>query len=224
VSLPRRFRYCGFTHVRGGETPSEIEGHREAIFEWLKGRFELYHVMSEETADSGRHVQWYGETNIEWSKADTNVHGKKGLLGKHIPETMRAKHAKRWSHETAKKSREENALYVGKGGMYVVVSDGDVSEIIGRWEDNRDGRKRKVGRESFHSLVLRLWNENGQPRDHKDIYLMLVKTRAIPWNNFSSQLLYKASDWILSQVNMEATLTRFDRMYEEVERRTFGIR
>lgn len=185
-------------------------------------RFELYHVMSQETADSGMHIQWYGETTRAWDKRDTNLHGKTGRLSKHVPERMSSK-VKRWGHETAKKSREENAKYVGKDGSILWLSYGDPADISGRWVENRDGKaQKKRGYIPFCMVLMDAWNDNGRPMDHNEIYRLLVRCKVIPWNNYSPQLLYQAADWILSQVDVDAAEHRMMLMYEVEERRRFG--
>lgn len=222
VSMPRTHRYMGFHHVRRGETDSETDAHKEAICAWLKDRFEIYHVMSQETADSGLHIQWYGESSRAWDKRDTNLHGKNGRLSKHMPERMSTK-VKRWGHEEAKKSREENAHYVGKDGFILYLSNGDPADIVGRWEEKRDGKTgKKGGKLPFSLLLINVWNENGKPMDHREIYQMLVTCRVIPWNNYSPQLLYKAADWLLSQVNRDEAEHRMMMMYDVEDRRRFS--
>jgi len=224
VSVGSVHRYTGFTHYVGEESAAPIEA-------WLKERFEVFVVHSRETAKSGPHVQWYGETMRPWSKQDTNVHGARGQLGQYMPSKMPVKGAKRYSHEPAKKPRERNCEYVAKGGVMVYMTDGDPEDYVGRWKANerRRGRQRLLTegedprpRETFQEKLLRIWDENGQPKDHYSIFMMLGQSRMVPWNNYSGPLLWKASDWLLSQVNMEVMKDRLVQMYEDQSRRMNG--
>jgi hypothetical protein len=154
VSLQTTLRYCGFTHYK--DDPSPIE-------DWLKKRFEVFCVYNRETAASGIHVQWYGETRLPWNKSDTYIHGVRGMLGKHMPATMYVAKAKRWSKQLAKKDRDRNCEYVSKGVIVACMSDG-----------------------------------------------------------FAPCMLWKASDWLINQCNMDSSIERHELMYDEHCRRLIG--
>lgn len=65
--------------------------------------------------------------------------------------------------------------------------------------------------------LLQIWNENGKPTDHKEIYMLLVNhSKLIGWKSFSPRLLYQAADWLLSMVEPEETAERYEEAYESL--------
>lgn len=219
VSKPPVFRYCGFIHVDegpkncgGGGGPDCPIGGCGCVEHWINTRFEIFSIWAHENADSGPHIQFYGETNLQWNKSDTNYLGVRGGLGNHIPKKMAVKGAKRWSKQLAKKDRETNCAYVAKGGMKVYMSDGDPNDYIGLWKDN----KKKVKTETFNQTLLRVWDEGGRPKEHRAIFMMLVESRCIPWNNFTAAALWRATDWLVNQCDMDQSKMCMERLYDEM--------
>lgn len=202
-------RYCGFVHVKVLD-----DAHCLPLEEWLQERFTEFQVMARETAQSGPHIQFYVEGS-EWTKADSNRFSKTGVFGKFMPDKMAKAKAKRWSKQTAKKDRETNCKYVSKGGIVQYMSHGDPGEYVGRWQY----QKHKYGRETFQEKIERIWIEAGKPMHHREIFRALVKSKAVPWNNMSGELLWKAADWLLNQADEDASEERMMREYDNISER-----
>lgn len=224
ISL-NHYDYTAFFHYK--------PGCHTVIVDWIRS-VSLQAVMSLEHEDhenvTDRHVQAWIRLAQPWDQALNNALTKKGCVGKYLVEhkvaNVGAKGGKRWSKQRSTISRTEAIQYVLKDGGPEFVHNVEIDEEMRKPPDKvmelrgkRESSVDKPRSKPFHEKLMEVWEESGRPREHRQIYQMLLENMVLnKWNYCDGRSVYRMATYIMLRVNQTKAL---DRMMSEYDRKEY---
>lgn len=230
VSLPTYFDYSCFFHYRDHE-------HRHAVVAWVACN-SLESVSSVEKACSenptDKHLQVWMRRDAAWTKAMSNELSVNGSMGKYLVErkipNAGEKGAKRWGKIQSTISKLHSIQYVLKDGGEMFVHNVEITDDMRSPPDMvyelRDVRRRrqttldgvpKKGPKAFYQQLMDLWEANGKPSSHEEIYRMIVRNCVLnKWNYCDARSIYRMATYVSLRTNPSSTEERLFREYQGI--------
>lgn len=179
-----------------------------------------------------RHLQTWLRRTEEWTKKMDNDFGKNSRIGKNylVPKkipNVGEKSSKRWSQESSHWKLQEAVMYVFKDQNPLAYEDTHwwyKRNAAGEWElqrpdavhykyheilepKRRQARMERASRktEPFNEKLMRLWRENGEPRDERSIFKMLCEqAMGEKWNYIEGRMILRGARYIYAKTNNPA--------------------
>lgn len=179
---------------------------RSSLYRYVRERGDVSYVIGvDEIGDASERIHFHAviRTKIAKHKKDENVFQAKGRLAKCLQERVGG--FKPVSFVAVKTTWEQAVSYAVKEG-YVEHGgfDFDHEAILERAKDAKASwvdKKKKTS--TISSTLMEVWEEAGRPMKYEDIFMAIVGSPKIRWNNDFFAGYERAANHVYKNVNLE---------------------